>query len=81
MKKILLACIFLAGCARGNNTIIETEFCTVSKVASDAVISCPDGTELILPPNIIREEIITEVPITIFVPKKCGKEHDKDKGD
>lgn len=76
----LLNCV---GCGEKTDTTVVTQFCTVVKNDADAVITCPDGSTVTLPPQIINEmiETIIEVPVIIYVPrceannnsKKCKK--------
>lgn len=73
---LLLFIMSTIGCARPQDVPYEVktiEYCSVSKVDAGALITCPDGSEIVLPPEIINNVI--EVPITVIVKKDKDKCH------
>lgn len=70
---LLLFVMFTFGCAKKKDTLVTTqivtEFCSVERVNNEALISCPDGSTVTLPPQIINETIerIVEVPVIIEI--------------
>lgn len=77
MKKLLVtAIIFGLGCAESETKLIDkpilvTKNCTVEQVDSSAVITCPDGTSITLPPNVVIQTETIEIPVIVEVPVNC----------
>jgi hypothetical protein len=66
--------LILTGCGEKTETVyIEQEVqCEVSKdIYGNGVIECENGMSLIVPPSIIVNETIIQVPVYIKVPKNC----------
>lgn len=40
---------------------------------NEIIVTCPDGTELILPPEVNTVTEIVEVPVYVNVPSECKK--------
>lgn len=76
---LLLFLINMIGCGPKTDTTFVTQMCSVVKYQNEAVISCPDGSTVTLPPDVISE-IVFETPIIIEVRhndnngKKCKKD-------
>ena len=68
MKKLIIMALFLVGCEKNNNNT-TVQYCSVSKLENYALIKCPDGSEITVPPEIISEviEVTREVPVVIDV--------------
>jgi hypothetical protein len=73
---LLLLVVVLFGCAKPETeTIVNVEDCSVSQNGTDAIITCPDGTEVTLPAQFIDREVVIISPVMIQVPKnKCKKD-------
>lgn len=78
----LLVVMFTIGCGEkktvmGVNNVPVVQNCTVSTQDSNLVVTCPDGTSITLPANVIvnNTETIVEVPVIVAVPVKCKEHH------
>ena len=88
MKKLLIVLLMFSvvSCAKeskmGINPIVETQVCTVDQLENgDTVVSCPDGVQITIPPQVINTvtNTITEVPVIVEIP--TGKYCKNKKGD
>ena len=87
LAALLLFIMFTIGCGEKEKTHVkfETSFCSVSTSGQgDTIVSCPDGTEVIIPPQVIESETVVQVPVIVNIPvhlyckKKsshCGHKH------
>ena len=66
---LLLIVFFNQGCAKAENDSILVQSCSVATLGFDAVVICPDGTEVILPGDIVHGDVlqIEPIPVTINV--------------
>lgn len=69
----VLGCI---GCGKNTEVRFVSQPCKVEVINTDAVITCPDGSSVVIPAEIIHETITTvvEVPVIIYMPR-CGSHH------
>jgi len=88
MKKLLILLLMfsITSCAKkvkmGTNIVVETQVCTVDQLENgDTVVSCPDGVQITIPPQVINTvtNTITEVPVIVEIP--TGKYCKNKKGD
>lgn len=78
---LLLLVMFLIGCGKEPTPMIRVVAnCTVSQVNEETHINCPDGTSVIIPPQVVTQTSLqtVEVPIYIEVPAKKCKKHGDD---
>lgn len=86
MKKVCMLIILLSiGCAKKKETTYVTgptvtQNCTVAQDSGSAVITCPDGTTVTLPPTVVIQTETVEVPVIVEVPSECGDDHSHDHG-
>jgi hypothetical protein len=78
MNKLLITLtltILITGCENAEMRT-TTQGCTATvSPESNIVVTCPDGTNLTLPPQTITITETVEVPVIIEVPTSCGHGH------
>lgn len=83
-SSLVIALLIVVGCAKKSTVekeIVTVQNCTVTKQGSEAIISCPDGSQIVVPAEVVVEEVETlvEVPTYILVPRgqACDKKDKK----
>lgn len=87
MKKVYLitTLIVLVACAESKTKLVDkpilvTKNCTVTQVEDSAVITCPDGTSITLPPNVVIQTETVEIPVIVEVPGDCHDDNGNHNG-